>query len=168
MLQQRGLKNPIVLLNKIRIDTLFNVDGFHMWLSARAGKQLIFKGANQLVLSDTDEATLKKVIKFINRRKENKNVEIYSSDGLTSEMLREVYDTFLEKIRNTIYGIRLKAQEKTLSSGIEAFEKLRIEDQCSKVFSSLALYSVSRAFILSATSSGRAVSMPPTSFGSFL
>lgn len=144
LVQQRGLKNPIVLLNKIRIDTLFNVDGFHMWLSARAGKQLIFKGANQLVLSDTDEATLKKVIKFINRRKENKNVEIYSSDGLTSEMLREVYDTFLEKIRNTIYGIRLKAQEKTLSSGIEAFEKLRIEDQCLVIYEILHLFQCQR------------------------
>ena len=144
LVQQRGLKNPIVLLNKIRIDTLFNVDGFHMWLSARAGKQLIFKGANQLVLSDTDEATLKKVIKFINWRKENKNVEIYSSDGLTSEMLREVYDTFLEKIRNTIYGIRLKAQEKTLSSGIEAFEKLRIEDQCLVIYEILHLFQCQR------------------------
>lgn len=144
LVQQRGLKNPIVLLNKIRIDTLFNVDGFYMWLSARAGKQLIFKGANQLVLSDTDEATLKKVIKFINRRKENKNVEIYSSDGLTSEMLREVYDTFLEKIRNTIYGIRLKAQEKTLSSGIEAFEKLRIEDQCLVIYEILHLFQCQR------------------------
>lgn len=144
LVQQRGLKNPIVLLNKIRIDTLFNVDGFHMWLSARAGKQLIFKGANQLVLSDTDEATLKKVIKFINRRKENKNVEIYSSDGLTSEILREVYDTFLEKIRNTIYGIRLKAQEKTLSSGIEAFEKLRIEDQCLVIYEILHLFQCQR------------------------
>lgn len=144
LVQQRGLKNPIVLLNKIRIDTLFNVDGFHMWLSARAGKQLIFKGANQLVLSDTDEATLKKVIKFINRRKENKNVEIYSSDGLTSEMLREVYDTFLGKIRNTIYGIRLKAQEKTLSSGIEAFEKLRIEDQCLVIYEILHLFQCQR------------------------
>ena len=144
LVQQRGLKNPIVLLNKIRIDTLFNVDGFHMWLSARAGKQLIFKGANQLVLSDTDEATLKKVIKFINRRKENKNVEIYSSDGLTSEMLREVYDTFLEKIRNTIYGIQLKAQEKTLSSGIEAFEKLRIEDQCLVIYEILHLFQCQR------------------------
>lgn len=144
LVQQRGLKNPIVLLNKIRIDTLFNVDGFHMWLSARAGKQLIFKGANQLVLSDTDEATLKKVIKFINRRKENKNIEIYSSDGLTSEMLKEVYDTFLGKIRNTIYGIRLKAQEKTLSSGIEAFEKLRIEDQCLVIYEILHLFQCQR------------------------
>ena len=140
LVQQRGLKNPIVLLNKIRIDTLFNVDGFHMWLSARAGKRLIFKGANQLVLSDPDEKTLKKVVKFINRRKENKNVEIYSSDGLTSEMLEEIYDTFLRKIRNTIYGVRLKEQEKTLSSGRENFEKLKIEDQCMVIYEILHLF----------------------------
>lgn len=140
LIQQRGLKNPRVLLNKIRIDTLFNVDGFYMWLSARAGKRLIFKGANQLVLSDPDEKTLKKVVKFINRRKENKNVEIYSSDGLTSEMLEEIYDTFLRKIRNTIYGVRLKEQEKTLSSGRENFEKLKIEDQCMVIYEILHLF----------------------------
>ena len=140
LIQQRGLKNPRVLLNKIRIDTLFNVDGFYMWLSGRTNKQLIFKGANQLVLADSDEKILKKVIKFINRRKEDKNVEIYSSDGLTSEMLEEVYDTFLGKIRNTIYGIRLKEQEKTLSSKRENFEKLKIEDQCLVIYEILHLF----------------------------
>ena len=140
LIQQRGLKNPRVLLNKIRIDTLFNVDGFYMWLSGRTNKRLIFKGANQLVLADSDEKILKKVIKFINRRKEDKNVEIYSSDGLTSEMLEEVYDTFLGKIRNTIYGIRLKEQEKTLSSRRENFEKLKIEDQCLVIYEILHLF----------------------------
>ena len=55
-------------------------------------------------------------------------------------MLEEIYDTFLRKIRNTIYGVRLKEQEKTLSSGRENFEKLKIEDQCMVIYEILHLF----------------------------
>ena len=40
-----------------------------MWLSGRTGKQLIFKGANQLILTAKDTEILKKVIKFVTRKK---------------------------------------------------------------------------------------------------
>ena len=49
---ERKLMEPEVLLKKIKTDTLFSVDGFKMWLSGRTGGQLIFKGANQLLLSE--------------------------------------------------------------------------------------------------------------------
>ncbi|MEG0831786.1 MAG: Cas9 endonuclease PAM-interacting domain-containing protein, partial [Acidaminococcaceae bacterium] len=42
-----GLKSAKILLPKIKIDTLFKVDGFKMHLSGRTGQQLVFKGANQ-------------------------------------------------------------------------------------------------------------------------
>ena len=127
---ERGLRQPRVLLAKIKIDTLFQVDGFYMWLSGRTGNQLIFKGANQLLLSSKNTAVLKKVIKFVNRRKNNKDTKIYISDELTGEMLIDLYDTFLYKIRETIYGIRLSAQEKTLSEKRDVFVKLSLEEQC--------------------------------------
>ena len=64
-----------MLLDKIKIDSLFQVWlDFLCWLSGRTGNQLLFKCANQLILSTEDEATLKKVVKFVNRRKENKEL----------------------------------------------------------------------------------------------
>lgn len=126
----RGLRNPRVLVKKIKIDTLFQVDGFYMWLSGRTKNRLIFKGANQLLLSPDDTAVLKKVIKFVNRRKGNKDAKIYVSDNLSEEMLNNLYHTFLRKLQKTVYSIRLKAQEKTLLEKKDVFEKLSLEERC--------------------------------------
>ena len=128
--KNRELKEPKILLRKIRTDTLFDVDGFKMWLSGRTGSQLIFKCANQLILSPNDEKCLKKILKFIQRRKENKNLQIYNVDGILDEDLLYLYDTFLDKFQNTIYKKRLSAQAKTLTEKRSNFIKLKAEDKC--------------------------------------
>ncbi len=124
------LKNPCILVPKIKIDTLFKVDGFTMWLSGRTGNQLLFKGAVQLILSQKDAEILKKVIKFVSRKKENKNLTLVPEDQLREADLMALYDTFLDKIKNTVYNIRFKAQEKTLTDKREAFQALSVEERC--------------------------------------
>ena len=128
--QERELTQPKILLPKIKMDTLFKVDGFHMWLSGRTGNQLLFKCANQLVLSQKDTRTLKKVIKFCQRQKENRDLKIMEKEGITTEMLIALYDTFLDKIQNTVYKVRLAAQEKTLTEKKDKFIGLSREGQC--------------------------------------
>ena len=128
--KNRELKEPKILLRKIRTDTLFDVDGFKMWLSGRTGSRLIFKCANQLILFPNDEKCLKKILKFIQRRKENKNLQIYNVDGILDEDLLHLYDTFLDKLQNTIYKKRLSAQAKTLTEKRNHFIKLKAEDKC--------------------------------------
>lgn len=124
------LHNPKILLKKIKIDTLFKVDGFCMWLSGRTGNQLIFKGAQQLILSEKDARVLKKVGKYVNRKKENKNVRIVKRDELNTEDLIRLYDVFLNKVENTIYRVRLSAQEETLRRNRDKFISLTDEDKC--------------------------------------
>lgn len=130
LVSSSGLKNPQILLSKIKINTLFKVDGFYMWLSGRTGKQLIFKGANQLILTAKDTEILKKVIKFVTRKKENKNLEIVSHDELDTSDLLDLYDVFLDKLINTVYHVRLGAQVTTLTKKRENFSKLNDEDKC--------------------------------------
>ena len=57
----------------------------------RTGKQLVFKGANQLILSQEDSAVLKKVQKFISRRKQDKMIQIYDSDELQKTISSHLY-----------------------------------------------------------------------------
>ena len=128
--EERGLKEPEILLGKIKKDTLFEVDGFKMWLSGRTGIQLLFKGANQLILSLDDIKCLKKILKFIQRQKENKNVKLYAVDELTDADLLHLYDTFLDKLQNTIYKKRLSTQAKTLQEKRNRFVKLKAEEKC--------------------------------------
>lgn len=128
--KDRGLKEPKILVKKIKIDTLFDVDGFKMWLSGRTGDQLLFKGANQLLLSNEHAAIMKKLLKFVNRQKENKNLLLVDNDEITEEMLIQIYDMFYEKIKNTVYNVRLSAQEKTLSDKKKNFLNLKKEEKC--------------------------------------
>lgn len=138
--QERELREPDILIKKIKKDTLFRVEGSKMWLSGRTGERLLFKNANQLLLSAETSQTLKRVVKFNLRRKENKNVKITEKDGIDENMLIQLYDTFLWKIQNTIYGVRLSAQEKTLEEKRDAFLGLALEEK------SLVLYEILHIF----------------------
>lgn len=128
--KERGMQEVRILLRQIKVDTLFKVDGFYMWLSGRTGTQLLFKGANQLLLSMNDTIILKKIIKFLGRKKENKNLKIVERDEIDSKDLLRLYDVFLDKIQNTIYGIRLGTHTKTLADKRERFIDLCNEEKC--------------------------------------
>lgn len=128
--EERGLKEPRICLKKIKTDTLFKADGFKMWLSGRTGNQLIFKGANQLILSKTQTEILKKVLKYVQRVRQNKNVKLTVWDELPECDLLSLYDAFLNKIEETVYGIRLGVQTATLKKGREKFITLADEEKC--------------------------------------
>ena len=127
---ERKLKEPEILLAKIKMDTLFRVNGFYMWLSGRTGKQLIFKGANELLLAEPETLLLKKIIKYTQRRKENKDLKLTEWDNITNEELLALYDVFTEKLNHSVYAVRLGAQGKTLSEKRPAFEELSMEEKC--------------------------------------
>lgn len=130
LVTNRKLKNPEIILPKVKIDTLFKVDGFYMWLSGRTKNQLKFKCANQLILSEEDVKILKKVIKFINRKKENKDIVLNDYDGITEEDAGNLYETFIRKLKDSIYKKRLALQGETLENKRKEFEALSLEDKC--------------------------------------
>ena len=134
------LRNPRVVLPRIKIDSLFEVDGFKMHLSGRSGKQLIFKGANQLVIGADQEKILKRIIKVVNRLKENKNYQVNSYDGLCHEDLNSIYQEFLNKLERTLYGKRLGAQLQTLKAAQDKFQQLEPEEKSKVLYEILHLF----------------------------
>lgn len=128
------LINPRIILKKIKTDTLFEVDGFKMHLSGRTGVQLVFKNANQLLVGDEDVKTLKKVVKVVTQMKMNKNYSINEYDEISVEMLMHLYNTYLQKLRGNLYGVRLGTQVKTLEEGMEVFASLSLENKCKVIF----------------------------------
>lgn len=136
---ERSLKNPKIIINKIKIDTLFKVDGFYMYLSGRSENSLIFKGANQLALGDEDMLTLKKVCKFIKERADNKNVEITNWEGVIAQDLINLYDTFTKKLLETVYSIKLD-YGKLLEDNKQVFIELSDEDKCIVLYEILHLF----------------------------
>ncbi len=132
-----------ILLPKIKTDTLFCIDGFFMHLSGRSGgkrRQLLVKGANQLVVSEEIQGILKKVTKYCADYKVNKNATISDKAELMEEQLIAVYDEFQHKLSDTVYGRRLSAQLDTLEKGKAAFLKLSKEEKCLTIGEILHLF----------------------------
>lgn len=125
-----GLKKPAILIPKIKMDSLFEVDGFRMHLSGRSNNRLVFKNANQLVVSDAAQRTLKKAAKYCADYKINKNAQISDKTQLNEQDLQEIYKEFQYKLQNTIYGKRLGTQLQTLEKGKEKFDSLTREEKC--------------------------------------
>ncbi|MCM1088019.1 MAG: type II CRISPR RNA-guided endonuclease Cas9 [Muribaculaceae bacterium] len=140
LVNERKLKSPKIVLKRIKKDTLFKVDGFYMWLSGRQNNQLLFKGAMQLILSYRDEQILKKVTKFVQRYKENKNLQIVEQDKILAEDLLRLYDTFLDKLQNTLYHSRLSKQGMTLNEKRDVFTQLNKEEQCIVLYEILHMF----------------------------
>lgn len=124
------LVNPRILLPKIKMDALLEVDGFRMHLSGRTGNRLLFKGANQLILSTNMQKALKKAGKVCADYAVNKKAGISERLELSETDLRELYETFQDKLMNTVYGKRLSAQIDTLEKGKLKFKALSKVEQC--------------------------------------
>lgn len=127
---ERKLNEPEILLDKIKKDTLFRVNGFYMCLSKRTGKQLAFKGANELLLPEPETLLLKKITKYIQRRKESKDLKLTKQDNITEKELLELYDVFTEKLNHSVYAVCLGTQGKTLVQKKPAFVALPVEEKC--------------------------------------
>lgn len=134
------LKEAKVLIPKIKIDTLFCIDGFYMHLSGRTGNRLVFKNANELCVSKEEELLIKRITKFLDRKKENPHLMINEKDMLEENLLIGLYDTFSYKLEKTVYAKCYLAPLKTLQEGKEKFLNLSREDKCTVLMEILHLF----------------------------
>ena len=124
-----GLKDPDIRIPKIKFDTLFKVDGFYMHITARSNNQLQFKNANQLCLNEEENKLIKKIENYERRLKRNPKTVLTKEDKVTEQELISLYDTFLVKLSNTIYNVKLSAQVKTLTEKRARYLDLTIEEK---------------------------------------
>ncbi|MGB5824123.1 MAG: type II CRISPR RNA-guided endonuclease Cas9 [Proteocatella sp.] len=139
--QTMGLEDPKILIKKIKIDTLFDIDGFRMHISGKTGNQLIFKGANQLCISKESQEYLKRVMKYVERVKlAKKEIPITSYDKLNSQENLKIYDIYLYKLKNTVYQKRLSSQISRFEEGRDIFIALTLENQCKFLANAINLF----------------------------
>ena len=139
-----NLDNPKILIPKIKINALFEINGFRMHLSGRTGNQILFKGANQMCISREHQAYLKKVIKYVERAKlAKKDIPITEYDKITQVENLEIYDMYLHKLNNTVYSERLSSQINKFKEGRSIFNTLSLEEQCKLLVNALNLFKCS-------------------------
>lgn len=135
------LQDPVVLLDKVRINSLVSYDGFRMHISGRTGSQIIFKNANQLVLAAVWQQYIKNIAKYLERcKKAGKELEITRFDGITAGQNCGLYQLLVEKLENRLYRIKLETAAKTVREQQEKFAALALIDQCRILLQLLNLF----------------------------
>ena len=127
------LNNPVVIIPKIKKDTLFIFDSFPMHLRGSNGRHLIMQNAVQLKLTEEIQKYVKCIEKYItnnNLRKDKKTLlPIRISEGITKENNLRLYNVFLDKQKDTIYCKRPAAQVELLLNEKEKFINCTLEEQ---------------------------------------
>lgn len=134
------LKNPKVLIEQIPKQSLFSVDGFRVTIAGKTGYRYILRIAEELVLNNEYAMTLKALLKFISRRKINKEVLITPYDHLEESQLLALYDVFLDKLEHSCFSKIFKTQRDVLKNGRESYITLSLEDKCEVLSEILHLF----------------------------
>lgn len=126
------LKNPKVLIEQIPIQSLFNVDGFRMTIAGKTGPHYTFKSYEELILNNEHTITLKAVLKFVSRKKLNKESLITSYDHLEESQLLALYDVFLDKLEHSCFSKPQSFTQpiKVIKKGRDIYIRLSLEDKC--------------------------------------
>ena len=140
--ERLGYVNPEIVVKKIKINALMEVDGFRVHVSGRTNDNIIFKPANQLIFASEWNEYVKNMAKYIDKCKngfrnlvdeceENFIVE-EEYDKISRYKNRELFDLLKDKMTSSIYSIKYKkiGDEISTDQSIEIFEDLTPYQQC--------------------------------------
>lgn len=124
-----GYENPKVRMRKIKMNSLIKVNGFYLYLTGRAGKQLLVSNAVQMALSLKYLIYIKKITKEIERGSDNNELEL--NEYIIKEDNLKLYDVLTDKHLNQIYKKRPNPVGEKLVQWREKFIKLSLSEQLS-------------------------------------
>lgn len=129
-----GLKEPRVVLPKIKKNALLVVNGFPMHLRSTTGKQLKMQGAIQMCIDYEYIEYIKKLEKYLeaNAKRSDKKtlLKIDEYMKLSREENIKLFNLLVDKLKNSVYKLRPANPCDKLLEKKEKFENISIEEQC--------------------------------------
>lgn len=124
------LENPKVIVEKVRINSVIELDGFRYALSSRTGNNLIYKNIYQLTIDDEKSQYFKEINKYIERCAASKQeLPLTKKDVITLAQNLEMYEWVIYKIKNSIYKNIFAKECEVLEKGREKYRDLSILEQ---------------------------------------
>lgn len=133
-------RNLQILIPKVRIQSLFEIDGFKAHISGKTGNLFVMRNAQELCMDITLAGVLKNVLKFIHRKTVQKDAAITEYDGVSDDNTSELYDFFVDKLSSSIYGKKFATQADFLRQSKDKFTNLPLEERCEVLGSILHLF----------------------------
>ncbi|MCM1043370.1 MAG: type II CRISPR RNA-guided endonuclease Cas9 [Corallococcus sp.] len=140
---KNGLNEPNILIPKIKIQTMFEVNGTVLSLAGMTGSQIVWRLAQQHILDDATERYLKNVVNVeekyndFSKRKETYCVSGY--DNVTAKQNEILYEYYVEKLYGckdvgSLVSLAKKLDDEVIKS---KFISLQLAEQC-KVLTEIA------------------------------
>lgn len=135
----RGLTDPVVLIDKIKIHTMFDFCGTLITISGLTGAQIVWRLAQQYNADEAIVNYVKKVSNVADKYKKAKTEQrSYQATEVRDEVSQEqnkiLFDKFIETLKSSRYqgvksllsiAAKLDSEEKR-----KIFDKLSLEEQC--------------------------------------
>lgn len=115
---------------------MLSCDGFRFIVtgSSSKGKCLILQPVMQFVSDQKWVGYLKNVEKFVGKEKNGLKMPYNPEyDRVTCEQNKELYEVYINKLRDSIYSKRINAPLSILENGKESFDRLEIMEQCKTI-----------------------------------
>lgn len=138
--QGNKYRHPQILIPKIRIQSLFEIDGFKAHISGKTDDRFVMRNAQELCMDNALAGVLKNVLKFIHRKTVQKDAVITEYDGVSDDNTLALYDFFVDKLSSSIYGKKFATQADFLRQSKDKFMNLPLEERCEVVGSILHLF----------------------------
>ncbi len=137
---EAGLKDPEILIDKIKLNTLLNIDGSYAYIRGKTGNQIVLCNANELILDDESVKYLKKISNYFKDKKKYFMKELPVGQNITAEDNKRLYDALVEKLSHPIYsGLSISGQVEFLKAKKEVFSAISLSDQMVVLFEILKL-----------------------------
>ena len=133
---QQGYQQPIVLLNAIKIDSMFAFDGLLLTLSGATGARIVWKLGVQMGFDLATESYLKKLYNVVEKQQKlDKSKQQYTLDqydGITESQNLAIYDNLTMRLSAEPYSAvsAMRTYAKNLTEKRNAFIALPPLQQC--------------------------------------
>ena len=135
-----GLKNPKILIDRIKINSLIKLDGFYYNIKGKTGNSLSVGGSVQLILKKNEQKLVKKMDKFLAKKKDNKDIKVSLMDNIKDEELVDLYQTLSYKLNNGIYSNKRNNQATNIAHSFDTFKGLPIEEKIGTLYQILLIF----------------------------
>lgn len=135
-------KDMTIIEKEIKKNSLFEINGYKMYINSKTGNQIYFSNANQLKLDNSNSQYIKLIAKCINNEIENS--AILNSLGVTKERNNEIFMLFKEKMKNTVYNKRpvINSVYESMENGLNKFSNLEEYNQIKQLMNILKVFRI--------------------------
>lgn len=141
-----GLSNPKIIIKKVKIDTLFEVDKTRVHLSGRSGNYLLVKNANQALFSNETLEYIKRIRKYASRCIQGKPYPLPSKhENITRENNEKLYMEFASKLQKAPFDILFNSPAEAFNEGFEKFQNLSLGDQAILLRNAVSFFTTTAA-----------------------